>query len=234
VRIEAQSRNGLAHTVDYEITLPATMSVDLSGTGTSIDIDGVRGEVDAETVEGDVIVNGGVGRIRLESVQGRIALTNARGRVDVSTVNQGILVRDVAGDVVAETVNGPIILERVQATSVDAATVNGTIVYDGTIRDNGDYLMSTHNGTIWVVVPRGSNAAVNVSTYNGKLDSSFPVDLKQGTSRRRFSFVLGSGSAKLDLETFGGDVRLRLPGESRPLFPDISSKAKDKNKFDHH
>src|SRR5262245_57645207 len=48
VRIEAQSRNGLAHTVDYEITLPATMSVDLSGTGTSIEVDGVRGEVDAE------------------------------------------------------------------------------------------------------------------------------------------------------------------------------------------
>jgi DUF4097 and DUF4098 domain-containing protein YvlB len=77
-----------------------------------------------------------------------------------------------------------------------------------------------------VVVPNGSNAAVNVSTYNGKLDASFPVKLKEGTSRRRFSFVLGSGSAKLDLETFGGDVRLRLPGESRPSFPDVISKGK--------
>src|SRR5262245_28760180 len=232
VHVEAQSRNGVAHTVDYEITAPASISLDLSGTKTSFDVEGVRGEIEAETVHGDVLVSGGGGRIRLESVQGRIVLSKARGRVDASTVNQGIHLRDVVGDIVAETVNGPIILEQVQASSVDAATVNGTIVYDGVIRDGGDYLMSTHNGTIWVVVPGGSNATVNVSTYNGRLDSSFAVQLRQNPNRRRFSFVLGSGSAKLDLETFGGDVRLRRPGEQRPSFP--NAKAKTGSELNEH
>jgi DUF4097 and DUF4098 domain-containing protein YvlB len=121
---------------------------------------------------------------------------------------------------VVENVNGPIIMERVQATTVDAATVNGVIVYDGVIRDNGDYLLSTHNGNIWMVVPTSSNATVHVSTYNGRLDTSFSVALKENTTRRRFSFALGNGSAKIDLETFGGDVRLRRPGETRPSFPE--------------
>ena len=195
------------------------MSLDLSGTNTNIDVRGIQGEIEAETVGGDVIVSGGTGRIRLESVQGRVVLSNARGTVDVSTVNQGIHLTDVVGDVVAENVNGPIIMERVQATNVDVATVNGMVLYDGTIRNGGDYLLSTHNGDIWVVIPPGSNASVNVSTYNGQLDTSFPVSVKESTSRRRLSFSLGNGSAKLDLETFGGDVRLRRPGESRPSFP---------------
>jgi DUF4097 and DUF4098 domain-containing protein YvlB len=232
VRIEAQSRTGMAHTVDYEITAPASINLDLSGTNTSFDLEGVQGEIEAETVQGDVLVSGGGGRIRLESVQGRIVLSKARGRVDVSTVNQGIHLRDIVGDIVAETVNGPIILEQVQASSVDAATVNGTIVYDGVIRDGGDYLMSTHNGTIWVVVPGGSNATVNVSTFNGRFDSSFAVSLRQPAGRRRFSFVLGNGSAKLDLETFGGDVRLRRPGEQRPSFP--SPRGRTGNELHEH
>jgi DUF4097 and DUF4098 domain-containing protein YvlB len=230
VRVEAESRVGMAHTVDYQITIPASMSVDLSGTYTSIDVQGVQGEVACETVKGDVIVNGGTGRLRLESVEGRIIVSNARGRIDASTVNQGIHLTDVTGDIAAETVNGAIILERVQAGAVDAATVNGTIVYDGTLRDGGDYVLSTHNGGIWVVVPNNANATVSVSTFNGKLDTSFNVNVKEVSNRKRFSFVIGSGSAKLDLETFGGDVRLRRPGEPRPNFTSgADTKVKAKN-----
>jgi hypothetical protein len=63
-----------------------------------------------------------------------------------------------------------------------------------------------------------------VSTFNGKLDTSFPVSLKETANRKRFSFVLGSGSARIDLETFGGDVRFRRPGETRPrLTPPVKS-----------
>ncbi|MGH7470992.1 MAG: DUF4097 family beta strand repeat-containing protein [Longimicrobiales bacterium] len=235
VRVEADSRTGVAHSVEYEITVPVSMSLDLSGTYTSIDVVGVLGEIEAETVGGDVIVSGGAGRIRLESVQGRIVLSRARGNIDVSTVNQGIHLIDVTGDIVAETVNGPIVMERVQAGTVDAATVNGTIVYDGTMRDGGDYVMSTHNGGIWVVVPERSNATVNVSTYNGSFDASFSVSLRQSASRRRYNFILGNGSAKLDLETFGGDVRFRRPGESRPSFPSSSGKGRNQDKlhFEH-
>jgi DUF4097 and DUF4098 domain-containing protein YvlB len=214
VKVEAESRVGMAHTVDYEITVPAGMNLDLSGNNTSINVEGVRGEIDAETVQGNVTVTGGSGRVRLESVQGQIVLRNARGRIDVSTVNRGIYLTDVSGDIVAETVNGPIVMEGAQASTVDAATVNGVILYEGAMRDDGDYLMSTHNGDIWLVVPNGTNANVNVSTFNGKLDASFPVSLKESTNRRRFNFVMGRGSARVDLETFGGDVRFRRPGES--------------------
>ncbi|MEX2280887.1 MAG: DUF4097 family beta strand repeat-containing protein [Gemmatimonadota bacterium] len=233
VRIEAEGRSGIPRSVDFEINAPAEMSLKLSGTYTDIDVQGMRGEVDCETTQGDVIVSGGSGRVRLESIQGKVVLSNARGRIDVSSVNQGIYVKDVSGDVVAESVNGAIILEGIQSSNVDAASVNGIIVYDGTIRDGGNYLMASHNGAIWIVVPERTNAKFSVSTYNGRMDASFPVTMNRTASQRHFSFVIGSGSAEVDIESFSGGVRLRRPGESRPTFPDVT-KSKPKSNDQEH
>jgi DUF4097 and DUF4098 domain-containing protein YvlB len=233
IRVDAEGASGIPRNVDFEITVPVAMSLKLSGTYTDIDVQGVSGDIDAETTQGDVIVSGGNGRIRLESIQGKVSLSNASGRIDVSSVNQGIYLRDVSGEVVAESVNGAIVMEGIQSSSVDAATVNGIIVYDGTLRDGGEYLMSSHNGTIWIVVPERTNAKFNIATYNGRLDASFPTSVTRSSSQRRYSFQLGNGSGQVDLETFSGSVRLRRPGESRPTFPDVS-KGKDKPKDREH
>jgi hypothetical protein len=64
-----------------------------------------------------------------------------------------------------------------------------------------------------VSVPQTSNVSVEVSTYNGEFDAGFPVPLTR-ISRNRFSFVLGSGSARLNLESFQGTIRLHRPGET--------------------
>src|SRR5687768_2596474 len=71
VRVDAESRHGgPPPSIDFRITVPTTMNLDLSGTYTDIDVRGVQGEIEAETVDGNVVVSGGTGRIRLESVQG--------------------------------------------------------------------------------------------------------------------------------------------------------------------
>ena len=216
VRIEAEGYMGVAKDVRFTLMVPRSSHIEASGVQTDIDIEGVTGDVDAETVQGGIRVVGG-GRLKLESVEGEVVIDGARGRVQASTVNRGIRVTDVVGDLDLETVNGPIIVQKVQAINVDASTVNGRIVYDGTIRDGGDYALTTHNGAIWVVVPNGTNASVSVSTFNGELDTTFDLPRMEIPSQRRtYNFVLGNGKARLDLETFGGDINLRRPGENLP------------------
>jgi DUF4097 and DUF4098 domain-containing protein YvlB len=216
VRIEAEGYMGVAKDVRFTLMVPRSSHIEASGVQTDIDIEGITGDVDAETVQGEIRVVGG-GRLKLESVEGEVVIAGARGRVQASTVNRGIRVSDVIGDLDLETVNGPIIIQKVQASNVDAATVNGRIVYDGTIRDGGDYALTTHNGAIWIVVPTNTNASVSVSTFNGELDTTFDLPKFDPDSRRRsYNFVLGNGKARVDLETFGGDINLRRPGESMP------------------
>lgn len=216
VSIEAQGRMGPATDVRMNLTVPAAVALDLSGVYTEVTVEGVHGDIDVETVQGSIRVTGG-GRLKLESVEGNILVDRARGRVSANTVNRGIRVTNTVGDVEAETINGPIILQAVQANTVDLATVNGRIVYDGALRDGGDYSVTSHNGEIWVVVPEKAGVTVDVSTFNGNLDSTLPITIRgERGSKRRMSFVFGNGGARLDLESFGGDVHLRRPGESIP------------------
>lgn len=231
VRVEAEGNMGIPTNVNFDITVPSSTSLGLSGVYTDIAVDGVSGDVDAETVQGGITVKGG-GRLKLESVQGNIIVERARGRVSANTVNNGIRISNSNGDVEAETVNGPIVLTDVEASHVDLATVNGRIVYDGTIRERGDYAITSHNGPIYVVVPEKASVTVGISTFNGELDASFPISMRDVSSKKRYSFVIGSGSARLDLESFGGDIHLRRPGETLPTSIETAGKVKVKVKVD--
>lgn len=210
VRVGVRSRRGAPRAVEFQVTMPPTMSVAIDGTYMDADVRGVRGSIEIETVQGDVLVEGGE-RVTAASVQGDVEVRGARGRVRVETTNGEIRVHDVAGELTAETVNGEILLEKVDSRSVGAETVNGDIVYEGTIHESGTYRFSTHNGDVAVVVPQRSNVTVTVATFNGDFESEFPVTIT-GTRDKRFSFTLGNGSARLELETFGGSIRLQRLG----------------------
>ncbi|HMH82139.1 MAG TPA: DUF4097 family beta strand repeat-containing protein [Gemmatimonadales bacterium] len=212
VHVKSQSRRGPSQVVDYEITVPTAMALALSGVYTDITVDGAQGEVTAETVEGAVKVSGGAGTVSLKSVQGEVTLEKARGRIDLSSVNEAITATAISGDIAVETVNGDITLTQIESANTEANTVNGDIVYDGTIKDGGRYRFSTHDGDLRVSVPERASVAVAVSTFNGDFNACFPVQLSRKT-KHRFDFTIGSGSARLELESFNGDIRICRPGQ---------------------
>ncbi len=215
VKIRPRAWRGPARAVDVHITVPVSMSVDVNGTYLEVDVEGVRGEVNVETVQGDVRLVGGRGVVTVRSVQGDVDVRDVEGRVSVGSVNGDVRLTDAMGGVTAETVNGDITLDRVRSSSVGATTTNGDVRYEGTIERNGRYTFSTHNGDLTVSVPERANATVSVSTFNGEFESSFPVTLTETRSGgKRFTFVLGDGSARIELDSFGGTIRLRRPGEA--------------------
>jgi len=197
--------------MDYDLTIPAWMGVRLSGVTSTIRIEGIQGTVSAETVEGDVTVSGGSGLVSLRSVQGDVALSGASGKIDVNSVNSDVAVHDVTGELQAVTVNGDVNLTRIQSDNVEANTVNGEITYDGTIRPSGRYRLSTHAGDLSVAIPEGTGALVSISSFQGDFESAFPVTITERHGKR-FEFTLGNGSARVELESFSGTIRLVRPG----------------------
>jgi len=193
------------------------MAVSVSGTYADVTLDGVGGDVSVETTRGDVNVKGGSGFISLKSVQGEISLEKAKGRIEIRAVNEGIRLADINGDIAAETTNGSIILDRIDSGNVDLYTVNGDISYDGPIRYKGIYRLTTHNGLVAMTVPDRANVTLTVRTYNGGFRSTFPLKISDEENRRkRFTVTLGNGTAHVELESFGGTIALRRPGEPRP------------------
>ena len=209
-------RGGRPRSLDYALTVPKWMAININGTYVDANLDGVGGDVTVETTNGDIKVSGGSGFVSLKSVQGEITLEKAKGRIEVRAVNEGIHLADISGDLSAESTNGSIILDRIDSANVDLYSVNGNISYDGPIKDKGLYRLTTHNGLIAVGLPERVNAVLRVRTYNGSFRSTFPVKTDDENQRKRFTVTLGNGSAHMELESFGGTIALRRPGEPRP------------------
>lgn len=208
----ATGSRGPGGLVDYQITVPRWMPVNLSGTYLDATIEGTTAEVTVETVHGNARVSGGNGAVSLRSVEGVITVDKASGRVQATTVNEGIRITNVSGEITAETTNGNIFIDNAQTSNLEAFTVNGEVTFNGTIRDNGAYRLGTHNGDIRVGLGGANNATVFVRTFQGDFAADFPVQLPEGQNPRsgskRFNFTLGSGSARIELQSFGGDIVL--------------------------
>ena len=226
VTVKASSRMGAPSVVDFDITVPQDMALTLGGTYTEIQVDGVKGAISAETVDGSIEVSGGSGIIMLHSIQGSVTLANATGRIEVNSVNDNVELSNVSGQIKAETTNGDVELTGVKSPSVEATTINGDVLYEGTITDGGTYTFNSHNGDITVSVQEGANVTISVATANGDIDASFPLPLQRTDRGHRYTFKLGNGSARLEAESFQGDIELRRPSEIRERM-----QHRDKDKY---
>jgi hypothetical protein len=214
----AVSASGSPGSVDYEISVPAWMPVKIEGTYVYISVEGTQADIAAETVRGDIVVKGGATTVTAKSVEGEVILDGPRGKINASSVNQGVTITGGSGELAVETVNGHISLSNMESTSVEAASINGNLKYDGTVAPSGRFRFSTHNGNIVVAVPESASAAFTVRTYNGSLNTNLPLKTS-GEIRRgqRATYTLGSGSADFELESFGGTIQLRKRGSDQPL-----------------
>ncbi|HEY7194747.1 MAG TPA: DUF4097 family beta strand repeat-containing protein [Gemmatimonadales bacterium] len=216
VVIKTGSREGAPSVIDIDVTVPQSMPLTLSGTYADITVDGMQGAISVETVNGEVNVRGGKGNVTLHSIQGSVTLSDASGRIEVNTVNEDIELTNVSGEIKAETNNGEVRLTGIRSSSVDAGTINGDVLYEGTVTDGGSYSFDSHNGDITVSIPENANVTITAATANGDIDPSFPLPMQPGpTGKHRKTFKIGSGSARMELESFQGDIELRRPAELR-------------------
>jgi DUF4097 and DUF4098 domain-containing protein YvlB len=209
VRVRSESRHGHPEEVDYEVTVPASMSVDLWGFDTDISVDGVQNGVQVETMDGDIEIRNCAGEISATSLEGDVVVQRSSGRMELHNTENDISVLDFEGEMFIESIDGDIRLEGIRAAVVEAKTVDGDVYYEGTIADDGRYRLSTHDGDVVVAIPSNTNATVQVATFDGEFEADFPVQIAPGTqASRKFTFTIGNGSARLELHSFDGDIQL--------------------------
>lgn len=213
LQVETLNRMGIPAVVDYTITVPQWMALRLSGMQTDISVEGVRGAIEAESIRGDVEVRGGRGPLQLSSVEGSVRAFDCDGGLQASSINEDVTLDDVAGALVVESVNGDIRIGKVRSRSVEASSVNGSVVYKGAFEPRGRYRLASHAGNLVVGVPVGAGVDVSVATFQGGFRSGFPLEIGPWRRGQKFNFVLGTGGSSLELESFQGLIQLLRPGE---------------------
>jgi DUF4097 and DUF4098 domain-containing protein YvlB len=199
--------------VTYTVTVPRWLHLSLHGVNATISVDGTSGRVEAHNVKGGIDVRGGGEIVDLNSVEGPVTLRGARGRISIHSVNSSATVRDAVGSIEAGSVNSAVRLLGIDSRNVEATSVNGSVEYDGAIHRDGVYKLGSHNGGVTITIPPGTGADVRVSTFTGSFSAGFPVTFSEARRGKTFSFVLGSGGAQIELQSFNGSIRLRRPGE---------------------
>lgn len=209
VEIDVHANRGQAGPVSLEITVPRRYDVAIDGVQMEADVADVEGDVSVTTVMGAVRISNVQGRVDAHSTQGLVTVEDSRGRLTAESVNDGVQVRNHEGDVNAEAINGPVILESIRSSNLAAVTTNGEIRFDGEMRGDGRYRLTSHNGNMIVGVPDDADATFSIDTYNGEIEADFPIQLRGTRNRRSVTFEVGSGGARVELASFGGTIHLR-------------------------
>jgi len=127
----------------------------------------------------------------IDLVNGNLTVVGVEGGISVATVNGNIDVRDCAGDAEIGTVNGAI------EARVDRLGY-------------GDRLkMESVNGQVDLFLASSIGADLEVESVNGKLKNDFGIEVRKGKYvGSDFMGVVGSGGAKVELETVNGSINV--------------------------
>lgn len=217
ISIEPEARRGPANIVEFHITVPASMDLKLEGMMVDITVNGAMGDVEAETLEGEVSVRGGRGTIKVASMTGTVLVEGAEGLIDVEAVARSIRIIDSAGEIVGETMGGDFIMQNVRATSVDVGSVGGSVWYDGSFDPAGSYFFGSHGGSVTLVVPEGTSAQFDLSTIHGSVQDNLTGEMQRSDAGERNRIEIGAGEAIVEVETFGGPIRVVRKGTEGEL-----------------
>jgi len=200
----------------YEVTVPVGVRVSARATNGDISITGTRGGVDASSQSGDITIEDVTDMLDVSTLSGDVSARSIVGHVDIRSTSGTLSLVDVKGDVEAASVSGDVILRNVVARYVRGKSTSGDITFDGAVDSTGRYELASHSGDVSLLIPATTGAQLTVATYNGSIDSDFPITLKPGEhgigAARRFTFEIGKGDARISAESFSGDIAIRSIG----------------------
>jgi DUF4097 and DUF4098 domain-containing protein YvlB len=204
----------------FEVTVPAGTRVLANSISGPISVRGAKGEVDVNSVSGSLIVTDAGRKVKAASVSGNVDVSQVAGDVRASSVSGRVEVTDVTGDIETESVSGRIAITGARSKYVRAGSVSGRIGYAGTFDPSGTYEFKTHSGSLRLLLPANVGAQVRIETFNGQIDSDFPVTLQPTgvgrSSTRNIEFKIGDGRSRIVAETFNGQIRIER-GDGRDI-----------------
>ena len=126
----------------------------------------------------------------------------------VNLVNGALKLTKLSGEMKANLVNGTLTATQLGGAA-DLATVNGTLDADYTSFQNvREIKLQTVNGRCNLSLPRSANADISANSVSGDISTDFPLTVKGQFVGKSLSGQLGSGGAKIQLNTVNGSIHI--------------------------
>lgn len=188
-----------------EIHVPEKSAVNIETVSADIDVSKVKGKLELQSVSGSIEVTDEPSELEAESVSGTVTVSVNSSEISVAGVSGSI---DITGNIKrieAATVSGSIEISSENTERIEAESVSGSIEYNGDFAKNGTYSFDSFSGTTELILPGNTDADFDFETFSGSVDNDFNGN---GGGKSR-SFTIGSGGAKVSVETFSGTLKIR-------------------------
>lgn len=192
--------------VELHARVPRAFQLDLKTSGGRVEVQEVLGDVrahtsggtmDLEEIGGDVDIQTSGGRIQVKEVEGSVRAQSSGGPIHVS---------EVSGDVEVQTSGGVLRLREIGG-EVRAKTSGGSIEARFSGIPKGE--LKTSGGTIEVEVGKEAEFDLEAKTSGGRVEVDDDLDFVGERKRRELRGRFGGGGPRLELETSGGNIRIR-------------------------
>jgi len=175
------------------------IEIEISHSANEIEIETELGDSDgwfrnstSGQVRYEIIVPGSTELDSVETVNGDVTVSGVSGNVSAESVNGDLDISDLVGDVSLSTVNG----------SVNAAFA----------KCEGEQSIKTEtvNGRVTISLPESSDVQITADTLNGGINGrDFGLDTDKGFVGSDLNGKIGSGSARLNIDTVNGSIKIR-------------------------
>ncbi len=196
---------------DLLIHAPERSSIEVSGVSADIEVEDIRGEQSLETVSGDVETSGVESDVEVGSVSGDVEVSGMGKETDTEagTVSGDVVLSDLSGNVAGASVSGDVEIDGGSFREAYLETVSGDLSFYAGLRDGGELVMESINGTIDVKFSNKVSARFDIETFNGDIDNCFGPQAERSSRYSpglELSFTVGDGDSEVVIETLNGDV----------------------------
>ena len=216
-----------------EVRVPRDVRLFIETVSGSLDVSGVTGALSAEAVSGSVEARGNLASasfssisgsveyagdsptVRLESVSGRITYMGTSRDVRLESVSGSVRMEGEGETIEANAVSGSIrISSDIPVQSLDVNSVSGRVDFRGSLAPAGRIDIESHSGTVELALGSNTDARFRVTSFSGRVSASLPGMLDEVQTRGRFTpnrsldFTTGSGSGRVTVGSFSGEVRI--------------------------
>ncbi|HMZ17659.1 MAG TPA: DUF4097 family beta strand repeat-containing protein [Blastocatellia bacterium] len=220
-RLIAQSSSGSIQATDVRDDAMATVA---SG---EVRLEKIGGRAVGRTSSGSVWINDVAGDAQGSTMSDNVTVTNVKGRATISAISGNVTVRNVGEGVRAGTISGTvsisdckgvinasstsdtITLTNIDSRDVIAKTTSGNVRFTGKIQEGGRYEFESFNGSVVLNIPADSNFNLTAKTYNGTINTEFPVQLTRTTGGTLMSGTVGKGGVDVIVSSFNGSVQIK-------------------------
>ncbi len=198
-----------------EVMLPQRASVDVDAVSADVDVQQVAGrKLSVSSVSGSILVSASSpGEASFENVSGDITARLTTSKLRAESVSGDVDLRGgLSGDVGIDSVSGDLRLATSKALNrLNVSTVSGDAKLQAALVPDGSIKGETLSGVLDISLPAATSARVRAESFSGRISSpSGRVESEEHGPGKSLDTTYGSGRGQIRLESFSGDVRIRL------------------------